>query len=122
MQSFNTPSIGNPQAFNHSLCLGCGEFEPCLAGVGKLNQKCPVFPVEYKCYFFFNMKVFKEIVHFHKKMAQRKGLQGQGFNAWSMSRKSWLLILPFTCTKKLTIISGSGLGHLNMVFVPGIGI
>ena len=66
------------------------------------------------------MKVFKEIVPFHKKMAQRKGLQGQGFNAWSMSRKSWLLILPFT--KKLTIISGSGLGHLNMVFVPGIGI
>ena len=26
---------------------------------------------------------------------RRKGLQGQGFKAWSMSKKSWSLILPF---------------------------
>lgn len=43
-------SLDNPQAVEHFQYLGNGEFEPCLAGVGNLNCKCQVFPVENKCY------------------------------------------------------------------------
>ena len=32
------PLLGNPQAFEHLLCLVGGEFEPCLDGVGNLNK------------------------------------------------------------------------------------
>ena len=32
------PLLGNPQAFEHLLCLVSGEFEPCLDGVGNLNK------------------------------------------------------------------------------------
>ena len=40
----------NPGAFDRRLNPGDGEFEPRLAGVGNLNQKFRVFPVEYKFY------------------------------------------------------------------------
>ena len=70
-------------------------FEPCPAGVGKLNQKCQIFPVEYKC-FTLNMKVSigKELI-FVREWLKSKGLQGLVIKGWSICRKSQLLILPF---------------------------
>ena len=32
---------------------GDGEFEPCLGGVGNLNENCEVFPVEYTYFIFW---------------------------------------------------------------------
>ena len=52
---------GNSWAFDWCLCIenrefdkrwGGGGFEPCQSGVGNLNWKCQVFPVEYTCLFF----------------------------------------------------------------------
>ena len=52
------PSPGNLRAFDCHWCAGGGEFEPCLAGVGNLNQKCQLYPwnTSVKC---LNMEVLK---------------------------------------------------------------
>ena len=43
-------------------------------------------------------------------MAYKKGLQGLGFKAWSMCRKSWSLVFPFA------------VGQLIKMFSRGAGI
>ena len=47
----SSPSFSIPQGNGHLtivLVRGVEEFEPFLAGVGKLNRKFQVFPVDYK--------------------------------------------------------------------------
>lgn len=47
----SSPSFSIPQGNGHLtivLVRGGEEFEPFLAGVGKLNRKFQVFPVDYK--------------------------------------------------------------------------
>ena len=57
------------------------------------------------------LRFLRQIVYLCEQTTKKKGLQGLGFNTRSMSRKSWMLISPFT--KK------NWVGHLNKIFAPG---
>ena len=49
---FPPPNQATHGHFDCGPCLVDGEFEPCLAGVGSLNQECQALLVEYKGYIF----------------------------------------------------------------------
>ena len=99
----------------------CGEFKPCLAGVGNLNPAWLGWRIWTGSVKSFNMEVFKGVEFtFASEWLRRKGLQGLGFSfsfvMFTHFSESWSLIFPLT--KKLNIRSGIRLGHAN-TFFPG---
>ena len=82
----------NLRIFDCRLYPGGGKFEPCLAGVGNLNQKCR--PSRGIQLFYLSIwRRWKVQFNLAREWLRRKHMQGLDFKTWAMNRKWWSLIL-----------------------------